>query len=220
MNNLEKQVLRLIGESVTSPDVFTDIQPIRDSIADAIQEIVMLTGGYHDRFSIPLVANKTFYRLTLVNGDVGWIDSAWLSNIKVPLVQTDLVMLNQADPRWMTRASRPEDYFLVGTNVVGVTPKPASSSDVVELDAVVIPAPYTRDNDPAKVRDAYRYAPVHYAVAEYYASRGNARQAEESFALYASLLGDRLGYQPARERVYTASSGKTQVHAQQTEVSP
>jgi len=218
MNALEKQVLRLIGESVTSPDVFTDIQPIRDSISDAIQEIVMLTGGYHDRFTIPLVKDKTFYRLSLHNGDLGWIESAWLSNIQVPLEQTDFIMLNHHDPRWMQRSSRPVEYFMIGTEVVGFTPKPASSSDVVELDCVVIPAPYTTDKARLKVRDAYRYATVNYALSEYYASRGDAPKAEQHLELYGNVLGERLGYVPARERVVTATSGKVQTH--QTEVSP
>ena len=47
MNLLEKQVLRLIGEDPSSPDVFLDtdagVAPVREALSDAIQEIVMLT---------------------------------------------------------------------------------------------------------------------------------------------------------------------------------
>ncbi len=156
-NALEKQVLRIIGENVSSPDVFSDIQPIRDSINDAIQEIIMITGGYRERYSIPMVANKTFYRLTLQNGEMGWVESCWMVNRKQPLSQTDLTMLNHNDPRWLTRKGLPEEYFPIGHNVLGLSPKPTSSSDILEVDMVVIPNPYTNDSYRIKLRDEFRF---------------------------------------------------------------
>ena len=203
MNQLEKQVLRLIGESVTSPDVFTDanIAPIRDSINDAIAEIVMVTGGHKDRYSIPLVASKTFYRLRLAHGSFAWVSSCWLMQSKRPLAQTDTIALNRNDPRWMVRTGTPEAYAPIGTDLIALSPKPSASSDVLEVDMVVIPEPYTTDKDPIKLRKEYRWAVVSYAVSEYYAGRGDAKRATEHYREYAETLGLRTKYFGATERI-------------------
>ena len=46
MNSIEKEVLKLIGENTTIPDVFNEvgIKQIRDSLNDAIAELCMVTG--------------------------------------------------------------------------------------------------------------------------------------------------------------------------------
>ena len=58
MNALEKEVLKIIGESTSSPDVFVDtdagLDPIRDSINDAIQELCMVTGAYQLKYYLHL----------------------------------------------------------------------------------------------------------------------------------------------------------------------
>jgi len=208
MNELEKQVLRTIGENVDSPDVFGDITPVRDAVSDATQEIVMLTGGYRERFSVPMVAASTFYRLSLHNGEVGWIESAWMINRKLPLAQTDLIMLNHNDPRWMTRKGLPEEYFLVGTDVIGLSPKPTASSDVLELDMVVIPAPYTNSNYRLKIRDEFQFAVVNYAASEYYAGVGDVKRASDHFTAYADTVGLRRLYPSANERILTSDTAK------------
>jgi hypothetical protein len=207
-NALEKQVMRIIGENVDSPDVFSDIQPIRDAISDAIQEIILLTGGYREKFAIPMVTGKTFYRLTLRDGEMGWVESAWMLNRKIPLSQTDLIMLNRNDPRWLTRKGLPEEYFPVGNDAIGLSPKPTSSSDILELDMVVIPAPYTNDTYRIKLRDEFRFGVVNYAVSEYYAGVGDAKRASDHFTAYADTLGLRRLYPGANERILQSDTAK------------
>jgi hypothetical protein len=64
MNALETHVLELIGESTDSPDVFTDddegLEPIRESLNDAIEEIVLVTGSYTEKYQILLVEDQSF----------------------------------------------------------------------------------------------------------------------------------------------------------------
>ena len=203
MNALETQVLRLIGENTSAPDVFknTDeaIAPIRDSLNDAIQEITMLAGGYQETIHVPLVSGKSFYRLTAHTGDFGWVTEAWLVGERRRLHQTDLHRLNQQDPRWLVHQGSPDAYLQVGLDVVGFAPKPSSSSDIVELHCVWIPAPYTTDNQRIKLRDMYRWAAVSYAVSEYYASRGDANEATVHLERYADLLGLRRQYPPGHD---------------------
>ena len=58
MNALETKVLEMVGEDTTTPDVFTDdetgMAPVRDSLNDAIQEIVSLTGSKVSKYYLPL----------------------------------------------------------------------------------------------------------------------------------------------------------------------
>lgn len=198
MNALEKQVLRLIGENVSAPDVFRDtdeaMAPVRDSLNDAIQEITMLSGGYQETVHVPLVAGKSFYRLTAHTGSFGWVTEAWLVGERRRLHQTDVHRLNRADPRWLVHQGSPDAYLQVGLEVVGLAPKPCASSDIVALQCVWIPAPYTTDQQRVKLRAMYRFAAVSYALSEHYASRGDANEATLHFERYADLLGLRRQY--------------------------
>ncbi len=94
MNELERHTLLLIGEDPDSPDVFTDdsigLEQIRDSITDAIQEMVMLTGGYEEEIHIPLDSSNTFYRLFFNNGFFGWVEDCWLNSQGRRLEQTSV----------------------------------------------------------------------------------------------------------------------------------
>jgi len=193
MNALETKVLELIGEDPDSPDVFVDtdagMAPIRDSLNDAIQEIVSLTGSKATKYYLPLRQDQMFYRFDLNNGFLGWITDVWLVNETRRLEQTDLIRLVNHDPRWMTTSASPRSYWPVGLNVVGFYPKPSGATDTIELTIVEIPKAYTDQNDRIHLRDDFEYAAVNYAVAEYWASRGDARQAETHMGYYMNALG-------------------------------
>jgi hypothetical protein len=205
MNALEEKVLELIGEDPSSPDVFTDddegMKPIRDSISDAIAEIVMLTGGYKRQYFLPLRSGVAFYRFRLPHGDLGWITDVWSTTRQIRLEQTDLVRVSAHDPRWMVPSGFPEAYLPIGQDVIGFWPKPSGSSDVMELTIIEIPHAYTTDRDRVKLRDAFQYACVNYAVAEYWASRGDAGEAQKHMQLYMDALGLRQDYQQQTEAV-------------------
>jgi hypothetical protein len=204
MNALERKVLELIGENIDSPDVFTDddagMAPIRDSINDCIQEIVMLTGGNKRRYFIPLRTDQMFYRLRLANGEMGWITDVFLVNQMRRLDQTDLIKLSSEDPRWMISTGNPWSYLQIGKEIVGFHPKPSGSSDVVEIHLVEIPAAYTNDQDRVKIRKSFQHAVVSYAVGEYWASRGDAMEALKHMNQYFEVLGMKRAYDPQSER--------------------
>ena len=212
MNALEERVLELIGESTSAPDVFTDdddgMEPIRDSISDAIAEIVMLTGGYKRQYYLPLREGQSFYRVRLQHGELGWVTDVWCTTQKRRLEQTDLIRLTAYDPRWMVCTGTPEAYLPVGMDVIGVYPKPSGSSDVLELTVVEIPAAYRSDRDRIKLRDAFQYATVHYAVAEYWASRGDAAEAQKHMQMYMDSLGLKDQYQQQTERARSFQTRK------------
>lgn len=200
MNALETKVLELIGENPDSPDVFTDdeegMAPVRDALNDAIQEIVMLTGTHKRQVWVPLRGGIAFYRLQLPNGTLGWITDAWCANQKRRLEQTDLQRLSGFDPRWMTYTGTAQSYLPIGEDVVGFYPKPASDGDIIELTVVEIPDAYEGGADRVKLRERFQYAAVHFAVAEYWASRGDANEAQSHFAKYLEALGLSQEYLP------------------------
>lgn len=195
MNLLERQVLELIGEDPNSPDVFLDtdagMAPVRDSLNDAIQEIVMLTGSYKRQYFIPLRANQGFYKIVLDNGHFGWVTDARLVNIKQRLEQTGILRLIAHDPRWMITSANPRAYFQIGTDIIALYPKPSASSDVLEMTIVEIPNPYETDTDRIKLKSDFHYAAVHFAVAEYWASRGEVLEASKHWGMYLDVLGIR-----------------------------
>lgn len=212
MNDLETHVLELIGESTTAPDVFADtpsgMEPIRDSLNDAIEEISMLTGSSKRTYYVPLEDGQGFYRLRLNRDRFAWVTDAWISASKWRLEQTDIIKLQNFNPRWMDNTGVPRSYFQVGKNVVGFYPRPASSSDLIELSCVIIPDRYIEDTDRIRLRDNYKWAAAHYAVGEYYASRGDAKQALYHHGLYLDKVGIQVVYPFAAERRWQYQSRK------------
>lgn len=208
MNTLERHVLEIIGENTSSPDVFVDtdegLEPIRDSLNDAIEEIVSMTGSYKRTYYIPLTENQSFYRLKMTDGAFGWVTDAWLVNQKRRLSQTDIISLQGHSPTWLDDEGNPDSYYQVGRNIIGLYRRPTASSDMIELTCVVIPSRYETSEDRVKLRDHYKWAAVHYAVSEYWASRGDAKEATFWFSKYLDNLGIQELIPVASERVYTA----------------
>ena len=192
MNTIETKVLEIIGESTDSPDVFTDddagMAPVRDSLNDAIQEIVSLTGSRSVKYMIPLRQEQAFYRFSTDNGYLGWVTDAFSINNGIRLNQTDIINLNAYDLRWMTTTGDPRSYLQIGHDVIGFWPKPGSTSNTVELNIVEIPKSYA-DGQRVNLRDDFEYAAINYAVAEYWASRGDAKSALDHFQRYLGALG-------------------------------
>lgn len=207
MNVLEERILQLIGEDTDSPDIYPDtdegLRPIRESLNDAVEEITMVTGSYKRKYYVPLQANQIFYRLNLDPVSLGWITEAWLVSQRRRLEQKDLIYLESMDPRWMVSTGSQIYYFPVGDDIVGFWRMP-SSSDVVELHCVVIPERYESSSDRIKLRTAYQWAAVHYVVSEWWASRGDAKEALKHHTRYLELLDLKDIYPYSREKTYRA----------------
>jgi hypothetical protein len=192
MNAVERLTLEMIGEDPDNPDVFTDdstgLAQIRDSINDAIQEIALLTGSYKEFYYIPIRAGRVFYRLDFIKGYIAWINDVRLQSRNWRLEQTSFIKLNRFNPRWLRNNGEPRAYFPIGLNYVGFWPVPSSDSDVAELHCTIIPQAYSEDTDRLLVRKNLEYAAVHYAVGEYYASRGDAKTAIRHHNDYLKIL--------------------------------
>src|SRR5512135_752478 len=213
MNSLETHVLRLIGENVTTPDVFTNtptgLAQIRESLNDALQELCMVTGTYTRVYHLPLLAEQIFYRLDPSEDFIAWPILVWDRANKRKLVQTDLVKVSKYDPMWMQRTGIALEYMVLGLNVIGIWRPPSAKGNVLELRCACIPKPYDSDIAPIKVRDAFQKAAVYFAVSEFYASRGDAKRATEYGAKYLEAAGLMNLHPQTAERQYQYRTDKT-----------
>jgi hypothetical protein len=204
MNHLERRVLQKIGENVDSPDVFTDtddgLRQIRESLNDAVEEISCLTGSVKLVYNLP-VQDKSFYRLRFIGDSIGWITDAWLVSQKRRLIQTDSLQLNAENPRWLETDASPTHYWPIGHDIIGLYPRP-TSDDVIELHCVSIPSRNTTSRQRVKVMSQYESAAVHYATSEFWASRGNAKEAMNHFEKYLEIMGLNTLYPKAAEKVH------------------
>ena len=216
MNKLERQVVAMVGDDPDNPDVFKDteqgLKPIRRSINDAVQEIILLNGGFSRSFHIPLTEGKTFYSINFNDGFLGWIENVWIVNIKRRLSQTDLHSLRNWDYRWYSSTGTPESYFPIGVNVIGVYPKPSATSDIAEVSAMVIPAPYTNDKQKVRLRKSFEWSVINYAVSEYWCSRGDVATAKKHFQIYLETLGLRTGFKTSKERIHQLRTQKDNIN--------
>ena len=205
MNKLEKQVLQMIGEDPSNPDVFTDddscMDQIRTSISAGISEVLMQTGGWTETFRIPLVKDQTFYKIELANSDVGWFQSVWNVSTETALTQSSLISLNAWDPLWMRYTGSPTQYLPIGTNTIAICPKSSASAGVIECHIAAIPRRYQTDKDRIKLKKIYERSVVDYAVSEYWASRGSAKDAVEHLRRFATSIG--------LQRIYGDDAGRT-----------
>lgn len=212
MNDLETNVLQIIGEDTSSPDVFTDdstgMAQIRDSINDAIEEVVMLTGSHKRKYQLSIRADKNFYNLDFSDGDVAWITDVWLLPTGRRLVQKDFIALTDFNPRWLYNSATPERYCPIGLDKMCIHPVPSTSTGTLEITCVVIPARYTTDTDRVHLRNEYKWAVVDYAVAEYFASRGDAKRATDHLSRYAKRLGLEEQYPASQERLWRLRTDK------------
>jgi hypothetical protein len=193
MNELERHVLEYIGENPDSPDVFTDdstgMAQIRDSLNDAIEEVAALTGGWTRTVYLPLRASTYFYRLTFDKDTFGYVINAWSLGQRRRLEQKDAQAFDAYNPRWLEQTGNPEFYAQIGLDVLAVLPAPSSSTGQIELECVVIPARYTEGTDRVWLKRDWQYAVEHYAVSEYWASRGDAKSAQEHHVIYLKHMG-------------------------------
>ena len=183
MNALESHVLRLIGEDLSSPDVFTNdtagMTQIRDSLNDGIQTLCLVTGSYTRTYHLALLRNRQFYRIAPAQDYFGYVVEAMDRANRRRLAQIDLLTVSKIDPWFMKTGGPVTHYIQVGIDHIGFWRYPTAKGTVIELQCVCIPAAYATSVDAIKVRAAYQRATVYFAVSEYYASRGDAQRGQE-----------------------------------------
>ena len=161
----------------------------------------MLTGSMKRTFYIPLTASNSFYQITSDRDIFAWPTSVWLVNQKRRLEMKDLIWMVHENPRWLYNVGAPYRYFVIGSDKICIHPAPSSATDMLEVNAVIIPEAYTLDTDRIKIRNSFQWATVHRAVSDYWASRGDAKTATKHFFKYLDKLGLQELYPEAHEQI-------------------
>lgn len=193
MNNLEKHVLRLIGENVTTPDVFADstsgLTQIRGSITDAIEELCMLTGCYRRPYQLTLVSGRVMYRLRPEHDYVIYCHSVYDGDRAYRLERAAIWELKHIAGDWINRTG-PATYFAhAGLDAIAICYQPDTTGQVLQIDAVCAPKPYADSTSPILLRNNYEQAVVYFAVGEFYASRGDTDRAASFWKKYQEITG-------------------------------
>lgn len=215
MNLLESHVLRLIGEDLSSPDVFVDttegLTHIRDSLNDGIQALCLATGSYTRTYHIALLANRQFYRIEPAEDYFGYVVEAFDREGRRRLAQIDLLTVSKRDPWFMKTGGPLSHYMQVGIDHIGFWRYPTAKGKVVELRCVCIPKAYATSVDAVKVRAAYQRAAVYFAVSEFYASRGDAKRANDYLTKAIETAGMMYLHPHQAERQWTMKGNKANV---------
>lgn len=183
MNDLERHVLRLIGENISSPDVFLDttagLTQIRDSLNDAIQELCMVTACYHRPYPLSLVENRQWYKLDPQHDYVVYVYSVWDAGRLYRLERMGISEATKIAGDWASQTGPAERFICAGFDHIGIVYVPTETGRVLEVDCVCIPKPYADSTSPIRLRQNFERAAVYRAVGEFFASRGDARRALE-----------------------------------------
>ena len=207
MNALEKAALQIIGESTSSPDVFSDITPIRDSVSAAVQEICMLTGSYTQVYHLPLYGDRFFYRMGWPEDHFGYVIECWDRQRRYKLGRTDILSLAQYRPWFLKDSGDPDEYFEVGNTIIGIDRAPSADGKLLELTCAAIPKAIASDIQPVKLRAVFEQAAIQYALSEFYASRGDANWAKDHLERYIEFAGLMSIHPQQAERMWAMGSG-------------
>ena len=210
MNSLETDVLNAIGESLTSPDVYSDLTSVRDSINAAIQEVCLASGSYVRVYHMPLYAGRFFYRMEWAVDHFAWVVECRNRRQRNKLIQTDISTLALNDPWFLKNNGPPNRYMQIGWKYIGFDRAPSAHGDTLEITCAVIPKAYTTDSDPIKLRPAFQRAATQYAVMEFFASRGDAARAGEWLAKYLETAALAAMHPQQPERAFQIGRGRSE----------
>ena len=111
-------------------------------------------------------------------------------------------------PDWLKTSGTPTNWFRVGTEVLGLWPKPDSSNGLLDVMAKIVPKKYDNSLDRVRIRDQFKWGAVYYAVGEFYASRGDLELATKWHNEYLKQVGIQSLYRSQKDRAITFKSNK------------
>lgn len=211
MNDIERQVLEIIGEDVESPDVFTAgtdaFDHLRAAVNDGIQELCALTGTYTQTYHLTMLDDRQFYRVFSQTDYFGYPVEVWDRTLHYKLDQTALPSVSDASGYGLDASGPPTFYGQLGQDVLWFWPFGGNGGRVLEIRAVMIPREYTEDTDPLRVRGNHLRAAAHFAASEMFAARGDARRATEHIGKYLETAGLMSLQAQYAERMYAQPRG-------------
>lgn len=192
LSDLKTRVKDIIGDF--SPETLWDSSldgQIEDYLNDAFEEVSVRTGSYKEAMYIPLSANKRSYQIVPSSrgGQFLYPTSVRLMGQKRDLVLTDPRKLSRNDYRWMTRTGTPQEFYMVGVDVIRTIPYSSEGGDVLLVEGVVIPPSYASNTEPIDIQYSSINTICEYASYMMLVEMRKLEQAAPAFTAYAEGVG-------------------------------
>jgi len=192
LSDLKTRVKDIIGDF--SPETLWDSTldaGIEDYINDAFEEISVKTGAYKEQMYIPLSAGKRSYQIVPSSrgGQFLYPTNVRLMGQRRDLVLTDVRKLSRNDYRWMTRTGSPQEFYMVGVDVIRTVPYSSEGGDVLLLEGVVIPPSYSSNTEPIDIQDSFINTICEYASYMMLLEMRKLPAASKAFTMYAQSIG-------------------------------
>jgi hypothetical protein len=188
--DIEEQVLEELGESTSSPEVWSGETDLREALGDAIDEVCMTAPFFELDFIIKLQANVAFYAISLTDGYPLYIRGARLMDRDIRLTSYTLGQLIKEDRGFLIGRGPPRGYVSLSPTVVMVTPCNSLTTDVLKLSIVYTPKHFAGANEFITIRDELEKGLIHYGkYHKLLQVKGSFRIAMEEYEEYLKTFG-------------------------------
>lgn len=165
--DIEEQVLEEFGEDpssivVGSTDWDEGDPGLREAIADALDEVSMISPYFQTSFIIKIKADVAFYDISIEDGYPLYVRSARIMERDTRLKSYTLGQLVKEDPQFLMSRGTPRGYASLSPDVVMITPCNSAATDVLKLSVVYAPRHYGVHNEYITVRDELEKGLIHY----------------------------------------------------------
>jgi len=191
LTEIEEQVLAEVGENLTTADNWDGTDLLRESLADALDEMSIHMGYFTKELVVPLKKNVSFYSLALTQGTPLWIERARFMDQQRELSCMGFVSIaDRYGSLWLSATGTPHTYIPVSSTILGVFPKPASDGGAIKLRVTCTPGDYADALTYISPGEAFETALVSYGkYALLMTTYGNTTDANEAYAEYLQAAG-------------------------------
>lgn len=160
LTSIESEVLREVSD--TNEDNWTGDSELREALADALDEICMVSDFFIEELLIPLEDDVMFYPLALARAWPLWIKNAWYLPTDRKLDVESLNSLAKINPSWLLSRGSPRVYIPYSSETIIVWPCSSSDGGVVRVEVVCTPKHYDHDEEFLSIREEFEQTLIAY----------------------------------------------------------
>jgi len=184
--DIETQILREVGEDLTTPFKWDGEGELREAIADGLDEACMVGEYFTQGLTLGMEANVAFYELSAVGFYPLYIKRAFLREQERELDSTSLVSIMTRDKQWQISRGAPREYVQLSPSLIMLYPCYSSDGGALELDVVGTQKHYDDDSEWLTLREELENALIHYG--KYYLFMRSGGRVELALAEYQEYL--------------------------------
>jgi len=192
LQDIKLMVMDIVGEDSSSPTYWnsSNDSELTEWINDGLEQVCLVTGQYVEEFTLPLFADRSWYRVDPgKGGQFLWVKHLLLQPEGYELGGADPTKLAREDYNWMTRTGTPRVFFPVGVNTIRVVPYPSTNGQSLEGSCVCLPPSLSTDDEVVDLGSSLIRPVVDYAAAMTLMSMRRLEKALGFFKSYSVGLG-------------------------------